>query len=142
MDILWILFAFACGFGIKQLGLPPLIGYLAAGFLLNLYGVSITPGLQEIADIGVTLMLFTIGLKLNIRDLLKPETWVGALSNMALWTLLFTGLVLFLGVLSAPFFSDLSWQSAALLAFALSFSSTVCVIKMLERKRRNEYPAW
>lgn len=132
MDILWILFAFACGFGIKQLGLPPLIGYLAAGFLLNLYGVSITPGLQEIANIGVTLMLFTIGLKLNIRDILKLETWAGALSNMGLWTLLFTGLVLFLGVLSAPFFSDLNWQSAALLAFALSFSSTVCVIKMLE----------
>lgn len=132
MDILWILFAFACGFGIKQLGLPPLIGYLAAGFLLNLYGISITPGLQEIADLGVTLMLFTIGLKLNIRDLLKPEIWAGTLSNMGLWILLFTGLVLFLGLLSAPFFSDLSWQSAALLAFALSFSSTVCVIKMLE----------
>jgi len=64
--------------------------------------------------------------------MLKPETWVGALANMSLWTLLFTGLVLFLGALSAPFFSDLSWQSAALLAFALSFSSTVCVIKMLE----------
>ena len=67
MDILWILFAFACGFGIKQIGLPPLIGYLAAGFLLNLYGVEMTDGLQEIANIGVTLMLFTIGLKLNIR---------------------------------------------------------------------------
>ena len=74
MDILWILFAFACGFAIKQLGLPPLIGYLAAGFLLNFYGVELTPGLRQIADLGVTLMLFTIGLKLNIRDLLKPET--------------------------------------------------------------------
>ncbi len=132
MDILWILFAFACGFGIKQLGLPPLIGYLAAGFMLNLYGVSITPGLQAIADIGVTLMLFTIGLKLNLKDLLKPEIWGGTLANMGLWTLLFFGLAMFLGVLSAPYYSDLTWQSAALLAFALSFSSTVCVVKMLE----------
>ncbi len=132
MDILWILFAFACGFGVKQLGLPPLIGYLAAGFLLNLYGVRMTDGLQEIADIGVTLMLFTIGLKLNIRDLLKPEIWGGTASFAGLWTLLFTGLALFVGTLSAPYFSDLSLQSAALLAFALSFSSTVCVIKMLE----------
>ena len=132
MDILWILFAFACGFGIKQLGLPPLIGYLAAGFMLNLYGVSMTPGLQSIADIGVTLMLFTIGLKLNIKDLLKPEIWAGTLANTSLWTLLFFGLAMFLGALSAPYYSDLSWQSAALLAFALSFSSTVCVIKMLE----------
>ncbi len=132
MDILWILFAFACGFGVKQLGLPPLIGYLIAGFMLNLYGVSMTPGLEEIANIGVTLMLFTIGLKLNIRDLLKPEIWGGTISFAGLWTLLFTGLALFVGTLSAPFFSDLSFQSAALLAFALSFSSTVCVIKMLE----------
>ena len=132
MDILWILFAFACGFGIKQFGFPPLIGYLAAGFLLNLYGISMTPGLQEIADLGVTLMLFTIGLKLNIRDLLKPEIWAGTLANASLWTVLFTSLALFLGALATPYFAGLDWQSAALLAFALSFSSTVCVIKMLE----------
>jgi len=132
MDILWILFAFACGFGIKQLGLPPLIGYLAAGFMLNFYGVRMTAGLQEIADLGVTLMLFTIGLKLNIRDLLKLETWAGTMTNTSLWIVLFTGLALFLGALSAPYFIELDWKSAALLAFALSFSSTVCVIKMLE----------
>lgn len=132
MDILWIVFAFACGFGVKQLGLPPLIGYLAAGFLLNFYGARMTPGLREVADLGVTLMLFTIGLKLNIRDLLKIETWGGTFANSSLWTALFTGLALFLGTLSAPYFSGLDWQSAALLAFALSFSSTVCVIKMLE----------
>ncbi|MEM7563171.1 MAG: cation:proton antiporter family protein [Pseudomonadota bacterium] len=132
MDILWLLFAFVCGFAVKQLGLPPLIGYLAAGFMLNFYGVSMTPGLQEIADLGVTLMLFTIGLKLNVRDLLKPEIWAGTFSNTGLWTLLFTGLALFLSTLSAPYFSELDVKSAALLAFALSFSSTVCVIKMLE----------
>ncbi len=132
MDIFWILFAFAFGFGVKQVGLPPLIGYLGAGFMLNLYGVSMTPGLQEIADIGVTLMLFTIGLKLNIKDLLKLEVWAGTFTNTGLWTLLFCGLALFLSVLSAPYFTELDWKSAALLAFALSFSSTVCVIKMLE----------
>jgi predicted Kef-type K+ transport protein len=132
MDILWILFAFACGLGVKQLGLPPLIGYLAAGFLLNFYGVRLTPGLREVAELGVTLMLFTIGLKLNVRDLLKVEIWGGTLANSSLWTLLFTGLALFLATLSTPYFTGLSLQSAALLAFALSFSSTVCVIKMLE----------
>lgn len=132
MNILWILFAFGCGFGVKQLGLPPLIGYLAAGFMLNAFGVQMTPGLNEIANLGVTLMLFTIGLKLNIKDLLKLEIWGGTLANSGLWTLLFTGLTMFAGTLSAPYFSDLSLSSAALLAFALSFSSTVCVIKMLE----------
>ena len=132
MDILWVVFAFICGFGIKQFGLPPLIGYLAAGFLLNNFGVQLTPGLQEIADLGVTLMLFTIGLKLNIKDLLKPEIWAGTTITSSVWTLLFAAFALFLSSLSLPYFVDLSWQSAALLAFALSFSSTVCVIKMLE----------
>jgi len=132
LDILWIVLAFACGFAVRQIGLPPLIGYLAAGFLLNILGVSLTPGLREIADLGVTLMLFTIGLKLNIRDLLKPEVWGATILNGSLWTLPFTGLALFLAALSTPYFTELSWQSAALLAFALSFSSTVCVIKMLE----------
>ena len=132
MDIFWIIFAFVCGFGVKQLGMPPLIGYLAAGFLLNLYGIQMTPGLQGIADLGVTLMLFTIGLKLDIRDLLKPEIWGGTIANASSWSALFFGLALFLGAMSAPFFVDLDWRSAALLAFALSFSSTVCVIKMLE----------
>ena len=132
MDIFWIIFAFVSGFVVKQFGFPPLIGYLAAGFLLNVCGIQMTPTLQNIADLGVTLMLFTIGLKLNIRDLLKPEIWAGTLTNASLWTLLFCGTAGFLGALSMPFFVDLSWQSAALLAFALSFSSTVCVIKMLE----------
>lgn len=132
MDILWIVFAFACGLAVRQIGLPPLIGYLAAGFLLNVYGVSMTSGLQVVANLGVTLMLFTIGLKLNIKDLLKPEVWAGTIANGGLWTMLFTGLALFLATLSVPYFTELSWQSAALLAFALSFSSTVCVIKMLE----------
>ena len=132
MDIFWIIFAFVSGFIVRQFGMPPLIGYLAAGFMLNIVGIQMTPTLQALADLGVTLMLFTIGLKLNIKDLLKPEIWAGTIANAGLWTLLFFGIASFLGALSAPFFVDLSWQSAALLAFALSFSSTVCVIKMLE----------
>ena len=32
MDILWLLIAFACGLGVKLLALPPMVGFLAAGF--------------------------------------------------------------------------------------------------------------
>jgi glutathione-regulated potassium-efflux system ancillary protein KefC len=59
------------------MGLSPLIGYLCSGFMLNMYGANMTSGLEEIADPGVTLMLFSIGLKLNVKDLLKPEIWAG-----------------------------------------------------------------
>ncbi|TQV72257.1 potassium transporter Kef [Aliikangiella marina] len=132
MDFIWILFAFALGFSAKIISLPPSIGYLAAGFLLNYLGYSPNVGLQTLADIGITLMLFTIGLKLNVRDLAKTEVWGGCLSHSIIWVLLALFVVKVLSVLSLSYFADLSSGSAFIIAFALSFSSTVCVVKLME----------
>ena len=48
-----------------------MVGFLTAGFAYNLAGFDIPEGLQTIADLGVTLLLFSIGLKLKIRDLAR-----------------------------------------------------------------------
>ncbi|MEL7399421.1 MAG: cation:proton antiporter, partial [Pseudomonadota bacterium] len=85
MDFLWIGIAFLFGLGVRAFSLPPMVGYLIAGFALNYAGVSPQQELQALADLGITLMLFTIGLKLNIKDLLKPEILGSALSHMGLW---------------------------------------------------------
>lgn len=132
VDILWLVFAFGCGLGIKLLGLPPLIGYLIAGFALNAVGVESNETLQALADLGITLMLFTIGLKLDIRDLIRPDIWGSAFSHLALWMIVFviTALIVAGGVMSTD--GNDALRTAALLAFALAFSSTVCVIKVLE----------
>lgn len=132
MDFLFLGFAFVCGLAVKVVNLPPLIGYLFAGFLLHFMGIPQPVGLNELADLGITLMLFTIGLKLNIGDLVKREVWAGTLVHMSLWSLLSVGLLLLLGALALPYFMGLEPSAAALLAFAFSFSSTVCVVKMLE----------
>ncbi len=132
MDFLWILFAFICGLGVKLISLPPLIGYLFAGFALHYAGVQPDDTLNNLADLGITLMLFTIGLKLEIKSLLKPEIWAGSLSHMGIWILVFIGISMGLAALSLPFFTELDWKTAALLGFMLSFSSTVCVVKLLE----------
>lgn len=132
MNILWLIFAFVCGFGVRMLGLPPLIGFLIAGFLLNLYGVEPNATLDALADLGITLMLFTIGLKLNVRDLLKREVWAGTLVHMTAWTVALAAFTLVLGAMALPWFTGIDLRAGALLAFALSFSSTVCVIKILE----------
>lgn len=132
MEFIWILFALICGLGAKSLTLPPSIGYLIAGFVLHFLGYQSNDSLQNLADLGITLMLFTIGLKLNIKDLIKKEVWLGCLSNTGLWiisSLLFIKLCAFATVV---FFIDLDFNTAALIAFALSFSSTVCVVKLLE----------
>jgi predicted Kef-type K+ transport protein len=132
MDFIWILFAFICGLGVRLLALPPLIGYLIAGFVLHFLGVEPSADLQTLADLGITLMLFTIGLKLNVRDLGQTEVWAGALGHMGVWTLLVGGLLLVFTVLASALWGPISLEAAALLAFACSFSSTVCVVKLLE----------
>lgn len=132
MDPLWIIFAFGFGFTVKQIGLPPLVGFLMAGFALNLFGVQNSETLIQIADFGVLLLLFTIGLKLKVRNLLKPEVWAGSSLHMLITTLAFGLLILLLGLFGFSKFTDLSMQSSFLIAFALSFSSTIFAIKILE----------
>lgn len=112
--------------------MPPLIGYLFAGFVLNSLGYTSNPTLNTIADLGITIMLFTIGLKLNLKDLAKTEIWLASIIHSAVWIALLSIIIVLFTTLSLPFFTDLSWQQAALIAFAFSFSSTVCVVKILE----------
>ncbi|MEO9587030.1 MULTISPECIES: cation:proton antiporter family protein [Marinobacter] len=132
-EALWISFAFVLGLMVKAVGLPPLVGYLAAGFLLS--GLSAATGLaieatdvlEHIAHLGVLLLLFTVGLKLKLRSIISPEVIGGSLLHFGITCAVFTpGLYLLM---------ELTWQTAFLLAIALSFSSTVLAAKVLETKR-------
>ena len=75
MDPLLILIAFAFGFAVYRVGLPPLVGYLIAGFALHALSIQGGENLETIADLGVMLLLFTIGLKLKLKTLARPEIW-------------------------------------------------------------------
>lgn len=132
MDFIWILFAFVCGLAARFVALPPLVGYLSAGFLLHSLGMHADNTLQVLSDLGITLMLFTIGLKLKLQELLRPEIWVSTLSHVVLWVVLIAAGLLFLGVLGLPMVTGLDLKTCALIAFALCFSSTVCVVKILD----------
>ena len=132
MEFIWILFAFACGFLAKLTTLPPSIGYLCAGFILNFLGFQADNMVIELANIGITLMLFTIGLKLNIADLAKKEVWAGSISHSLIWLVVGCLFIKLFALAAIPFITNLTFQSFALIIFALSFSSTVCVVKLLE----------
>lgn len=132
MDPLWIVFAFGFGFTVKQFGLPPLVGFLMAGFALNAFGVQNSIALQHIADFGVLLLLFTIGLKLRVKQFLRPEIWAGSSIHLLITTLLFGLIILTLGTLGFSKFTSLDLFSSFLIAFALSFSSTIFAVKILE----------
>ncbi|KJZ05437.1 MULTISPECIES: cation:proton antiporter family protein [Pseudoalteromonas] len=134
MELLYFAVAFACGFSVYQLKLPPLIGFLMAGFVLNLLGHKTTDLLTQLADLGVTLLLFSIGLKLRVGNLIKPQVWAPASMHIITSTAFFASLLLMLGAMSLPLFTDLDWQSALLVGFAFSFSSTVFAVKVLEER--------
>jgi len=132
MEYIWVAVAFACGFLARQISLPPLVGYLGAGFGLHALGVEPDTSFQALSDLGITLLLFTIGLRLNIRNLLKTEIWAGASVHMIAITVITTFTCLLFAYLGVEYFALLDWPSAALIGFALSFSSTVCAVKFLE----------
>ena len=136
MDPVVLTLTFGLGYLMHRVGLPPLVGFLLAGLGLHSIGYTDTPLLSTISDIGVTLLLFTIGLKLRIKSLLKPEVWAGATIHMGLTVPLF-GFILFgLAHTGLTFFLGLNFSTALLLAFGLSFSSTVFAVKILEENGR------
>ena len=131
-DPLWIAIAFLCGLLFRLFGLPPMVGFLAAGFMLNALGAEGGDFLSSMADLGITLLLFTIGLKLKFKSLVKPEVWGVATVHMTIVTLLTAVVVMLLSYTSLPLMSDLSLSSALLIGFAMSFSSTVFAVKILD----------
>ncbi len=121
---------FGAGLVAKLIRMPPLIGFLAAGFILNAMGVQEIGALGLLSDIGVTLMLFAIGLRLDVRTLLGREVWLSAGVHMLLTVVIGGGvlsLLAWIGLLGSE-----SPAVLAVLALVLSFSSTIFVVKILQ----------
>jgi predicted Kef-type K+ transport protein len=134
MDSIAIIIAFALGFAARQVGLPPLVGYLVAGFAIKASGVEGGALIVELADVGVLLLLFTIGLKLKLRSLTRPEVWAGASIHMLIIVLAFGTGIFLLATAGLSKFAALDFRLSLMIAFALSFSSTVFAVKILEEK--------
>lgn len=133
VDPIIILLALAAGLLTKKLGYPPLLGYLVSGFVLS--GLDIQAGdiINDIANAGVTLLLFSIGLKLNIRELAAPQVWGIAAAHMGISVALVAGILFIL----APWVAVLNGMDPVIIltvAFALSFSSTVFAVKIFEER--------
>ncbi len=115
----------------SRLGLGSVLGYLAAGILigpvLGLVG-SETRNLQHVAEFGVVLMLFLIGLELEPATLWAMRRRLIGLGGLQIAA---TSLVLFLiGLLL-----NLSWEVALTVGTTLSLSSTAIVLQTLSEKK-------
>lgn len=132
MDPLLIGLAFAFGFAARLLHQPPLVGFLVAGFAAHALGVEGGAVLTLISDLGVTLLLFMIGLELDIRRLFRLEVLGTASLHAGVTTLLLAGGLFGAGAAGIAAVAGLDLSAALFLGFALSFSSTVFAVKNLE----------
>jgi glutathione-regulated potassium-efflux system ancillary protein KefC len=113
--------------------MPALIGYLAAGFVLHeLRRQQAARCWRVLAEMGITLLLFSIGLKLQVRSLLLPRIWGTTVVHMAV-TQLFMLAVLSVGGRLLPGL-ELDLNASLIVAFALTFSSTVFVIQIMQER--------
>lgn len=132
-DVVWIALAFALGFLTSRVGLPPMVGFLFAGFALQFIGSTGGEGLNKLADLGITILLFSVGLKLNLRTLVKPQVWAVTALHSTIISIGFGIVIFWLALLGLPLFVELDFGAALTLAFALSFSSTVFAVGSLEK---------
>ncbi len=141
MELTVLMLAFAAGLVVRRLGYPPLLGYLVAGFSAHMAGIGDGEALAPIAEAGIILLLFTIGLKLQPANLTPRYVWGSAILHMIIAFPLTAAVIYLVGTLYEP----LRFENAIepwMLAFALSFSSTVLAIKLFdERGESNSFYA-
>jgi CPA2 family monovalent cation:H+ antiporter-2 len=122
--------AFLLGLLAVRLRLPPLVGYLVAGICVGPF----TPGFvadqgltSQLAEIGVILLMFGVGLHFSIRDLLAVRKIAipGATVQIAVATAL--------GAIVAHFWGW-SWSAGLVFGLALSVASTVVLLRALEAR--------
>jgi len=131
---LTVVFAVAVVFGIlfRFFGLPSIVGQVLAGFVVGILGFIGKEGIDSISilgSLGVTLLLFLVGLEMNLREI----------RNIGKTVLrLFAGQTLLLGLLFFTFLFfvlRLGQIPSVFLTLALTFSSTIVVVKTLSEKR-------
>jgi monovalent cation:H+ antiporter-2, CPA2 family len=129
--VVGLVLAFALGALAHRFRISPLVGYLLAGVLIGPFspGFVADQGMaNELAEIGVILLMFGVGLHFSLKDLLSVRAIAipGAIVQIAVATLLGMGLAWWLG-----------WTMGAGLVFglALSVASTVVLLRALQERR-------
>lgn len=125
MEILWLVAAYILGMAVSKIKIPPLVGFLGAGILLSLSGFETTDALHQIGHLGVLLLLFTVGLHLRFKSILRPEVLGAGGLHLAISAGMF--------MLVANFFGY-GWIEALIIGILLGFSSTVLAAKALESR--------
>ncbi len=122
--------AFAFGYVANRLRLPPLVGYLTAGVVIGVFTPDLVANAEiagQLAEIGVILLMFGVGLHFSVADLMAVRRVAipGAVGQIVVATAVGTGMAMLWG-----------WTLGAgiVLGLCLSVASTVVLLKALEER--------
>uniref|UniRef100_I2Q226 Kef-type K+ transport system, predicted NAD-binding component n=1 Tax=Desulfovibrio sp. U5L TaxID=596152 RepID=I2Q226_9BACT len=120
-----------------RLKIPALVGMLLTGILCGPHGLGLVRSAHDVeilSEIGVILLLFTIGLELSLADLtrLRRPVFLGGAAQMALTWLVFFDVSFFV--------LDFSGGAAVLIGMLAALSSTAIVLKTLQERAEMEAP--
>ncbi len=119
--------ALGCGVALERLRQPAIVGYILAGVVLGPAGFGVVEnrdGINILAEMGVLMLLFIIGMELSLRAFVR--IWKIAVSTTLFQIAASTGVMLLVA-----HFTDLEWRLAVLLGFVVAMSSTAVAIKIL-----------
>ncbi|MBN1833864.1 MAG: cation:proton antiporter [Deltaproteobacteria bacterium] len=126
--IILIVAAFSCGLLLQRLGQPLILGYIAAGIILGPHTGGLTISniheIELLAEIGIALLLFALGLEFSLKDL-KPVKKI-AIIGTPIQIFLTIGLGIGIGHLM-----EWDWKASLWLGSLISLSSTMVILKTL-----------
>ena len=119
------------GLLLRKIGQPYIIGYILIGALVEPQGLEFATDLdviRQLGDIGIILLLFFIGMEINLPDFVKQ--W-----KVALFGTISQVLISVLCVLGIGYFLDWTLYRSIILGFVICLSSSAIIIKIIEDKK-------
>jgi len=136
-DIIILLgFSVVVVYFLQRLKIPSILGFLITGVLIGPFGVGLIAAVHEIeiiAEIGVILLLFVIGMELSLKQLItmRKTVLIGGFIQVGVSVLLATTIYHFLGF---------AWAESVFVGFLFSLSSTAIVLKILQDRNEISEP--
>lgn len=131
-----------CGLGLavvfacRKLGFPPIVGFFITGLLAGPYGLALISqvhAVEELAEIGVVCLLFTIGLEFSLTRLIEIKTLALFGGGLQVLAAIGVGAGAAYGLGAPP-------AKALFIGFLFSLSSTAIVLKLLQQRAELESP--
>jgi monovalent cation:H+ antiporter-2, CPA2 family len=120
-----------------RLKLPPVVGFLLTGILCGPHGLGFVKNIdnvQNLATIGVVLLLFTVGMEFSIKKIIQYKYYFFGGGALQVFFTLFATLTI------AKYVLYRTWPEALFLGFLISLSSTAIVLRALDEKGDSDTP--